>query len=514
MPNKTKNTETEKTVEKVDMVNTTTKEKVKTFYVPNLAGDRYARTNVAPLWATSSKSSSKYTSEQVKALLANPEANEKKLKEVSNYLWRTSSTYQNIVLYMSMAMTFDYALYPDKDIASLQQKSLINKFLGVARTASQLQIKSNFPIMLMNSLLYGDVYYYEISDEKNTIYSRLDSNACRLAYVDSNNIWRYFVDLTLVTPLNAYTFPDEVIKAYEKWIHKDNKNGKKSKKKRNRIIDGEQVEVPDNYYLVSEKGTAIFAHMSNTPKDYPYFASMFPDLLEHENNKTYFNDILKEQNIKVIHLKVPIDKETGEPLIDDDFVRAYHETAKGQLPKNQAPMTNPFDVTSIDTSGTQQNGINLVEHSAKVVQADSGISSTMFDASTTNGLKYSVLADITKMYPLQYFFTNITNRRIKDTGFKVTFLKVNYYNVEEWHKIYSADMLSGGNRFLFLSTTGLEPYEYIRLAQLEMAMDLESLFPVKMNASQMSGDDIEGGRPAISNEDDKSDSTIKVEETQ
>jgi hypothetical protein len=486
----------------------------KTFYIPpDDYKQKYATKFISPIFASSTKSSKKYTSAQVEKMLQDPVKNNLELKQVSKYLWSTSPVYQNIIYYMATLMTFDYLLYPDKDISKLQKKSAENQFISAAQSVSKTKVKSRFPSMLWNVLLYGDVYFYEMSDENNTIFTTIDNTACHLAFIDEDDIWRYFVDFSLVTASMLYEFPPELIKAYEKWRSKANKNGEKSKVKRDRTVGGYTMKIPDSWHLVSTKGFSIFAHKESTAKDYPFFASMFPDLLEHEDNKEYFNEILKDQNIKVIHLKVPINKDTGEPIIDEGFVQGYHEAAKSQLPSNQKPMTNPFEVTSIDTSGTQSNGINLVEHSSKVVQNDSGISSTMFDASTTNGLKYSSLLDATKMYPLLEFFKSITDRKIKKTGYKTTFLPVNHYNVLEWHKIYGSDMQNRGNIFLFLSTSGLEPYEYLRLAQLEDVIDVENFFKVKMNGSQMNTDDMSGGRPELGSEE-KSDSTIKLQESE
>ena len=95
----------------------------------------------------------------------------------------------------------------------------------------------------------------------------------------------------------------------------------------------------------------------------------------------------------------------------------------------------------------QQNFTNIVEHSDKVVKSDSGISSTIFEASTTNGLMYSVEADASKMYPLLQFFTNIINAMIKNTKYKITFLPINIFNKKDWHEKYTSDLAVGGSRF-------------------------------------------------------------------
>lgn len=478
-----------------------TKKSIDQFYIPK----DYVKSKVTPTWLKNSLSrGTKYTREQIKTMLKNPIKNEKKLKEVSNYLWYSSPIYQNIVYYMATLLTFDYIIYPD-DVRPTPS-TLETRFYSSAKSVSQAQVKYNFPRMTWRMLLQGDVYFYEFEDENNTIYKELPNNICELAFIDDNNIWRYYINFALVTQGTLYELPTELQIEYKKWV-----DGGKSKKVNERKIEGVTIPLLDSYHLVSPKGKALFVHIENNAKDYPYFASMFPDLITLEDDKEYLNEFIKEQNQKLIHLKVPTDSE-GIPLMDRDTVSAYHESAKEHLPSSNALVTNPFEMEGITVDKSQQNGINIVESSDKIVKSDSGISSTMFEASTTNGLLYSVNADASKMYPLLYFFENIINYKIKNQKFKSTFLKVNQYNVADWHATYANDLQNGGSRFLYLSTSGIELYAHLRLSEFEKMIDLERLFVPKMNGNQMSGND-EGGRPEIA-DNDKADSTVKVQETE
>jgi hypothetical protein len=84
------------------------------------------------------------------------------------------------------------------------------------------------------------------------------------------------------------------------------------KKKGNKTIDG--ITIPDYLYQISDKGFAIFTHMRKVQHDYPYFANMFGDLNSLESDKDYQSDYIKENNLKLVHMKVPTDKESGKPL--------------------------------------------------------------------------------------------------------------------------------------------------------------------------------------------------------
>jgi len=473
----------------------------KEFYVPKT--HNYAKSRLIPFWQNfGSRSASAFTPEQAELLLKDPYGNYLKLQEVSNYLWATSPMYQNIMYYLATLMSFDYMIFPDNSFTN-SKKSLENRLFDSAKIIKQAQVKSTFPMMLLRTLVNGETYWYDLSDTNNTIMQEIDSRYCQLSGIDDDNLWRYYIDFAKIPSPNILEMPDEIQIAYQKWI-----DGGKSKIKTEKIIDGVTIIIPNNLYLVSKRGFSMFSHIKKTQHDYPFLASMFTDLIVLEENKDYLNDSLRADIVKLIHLKIPTDPVSGLPIMDKEIIGVYHESSKEHLPDNVSPLTNPFEVQAITFDKSQQNGINIVDHSQKIVQTSGGVSETLFSASTTNGLGISITADATKMYPFLYYFDNIINYKIKSQKFITSFLQINQYNRLDWHKQYGLDLASGGNRQLWMSTSSIEIYDYLNASKMEQILDFDQYLPVKMNANQMSGAD---GRPELpSNE--QSDSTQKVNE--
>lgn len=497
----TTNIHNENTFENITAPSTLQDQKPNEFFVPR----NYARSQVQPLWAITPSNSTtrKYTSEQISKLLLYPYNSYKELQNISNYLLYTSSAYNNFLDYLANAPTFDYILECE-DVDKVNKTTIENRYLESAKTVHKINVKSIFPAMLKRVLANGETYFYNMMDNSNSIIIEIDSNICQLAQIDNNNIWRYYVNLSLIDSTKAYELPDEIYNAYKEWIN----GGKKKNKKE---IDG--ITIPEYLYLVSEKGFAIFIHMRKTQHDYPYLAHMFEDLNDLESDKSYMNDYIKDSNIKLIHMKIPTDKDSGLPLMDKDTMQTYHDSAKEHLPSNIAPLTNPFQVESIALDKAQSTAINLVEHSTKVVMQDSGISDTIFNANSTNGLKYATLADATKLYQIFYFFENFINIQIKQYKSKVKFLRINHYNQLEWHERYYADVQAGASRSLFVCTSGLEPYDVINLARTEKIIGMDDMLEPKVNASQIGLSDTESKNGAPKKKEDKaSDSTNKVNE--
>ena len=494
-----KQIETQPTIENIDEFSQSNESNESKFFIPR----NYARSQIQPLWATSSTTSvSSFTNEQITNMLKNPYANYKQLQLVSESLINTNSNYNNVVDYLATIMTFDYIMYP-YDITD-KQTTVKNRVYNSAKILSKMNLQNIFPAMLKQAIIYGESYWYDLSDNENTIIDKLPREICVLSQIDGDNLWRMYIDCALIHPTKVYELPEEIQDAYHDYIERKKPKGKKKV--------NEYTFIPESYYEVSKKGFAIFIHMEKKAHDYPLLSHMFCDLSMLSNDKSYFNEFIKDDAVKTIHQKVPVDKETGLPLMEKGVIEAYHNSSKEHVGKNISIMTNPFDVEGIALDKNQQSALNVVEHDIKVIQNDSGISETIFNANTTNGLSYSTKADSARMYPLLYYFTNLVNFKVKQHKCKVEFLKINIFEELDVHESHRADLLSGGVRSLFMATSDIDLYAYMNLAEMEKLLDFDDMLPPKMNSSQMNSEDLNNpnGRPKTK-EKDKADSTVLVD---
>lgn len=465
------------------------------FYFPR----NFAKSAVYPLWQTVSRASVAYTNEQITNLLKEPFKSYKKLRDVSNYLYATCPAYVLQIDYFANLLAFDYVVFPDS--VETNKKTSRNRFMEAAKKVRDANLREIKSIMLARTFVNGSTFWYDLSDNQNTIFVEIDSKLCRMAMIDNDNLWRYFVDLALLTNDKAYEYPEEIQEAYAEWI-----TGGKKRNKEIRLIEGQNIELPRNYHLVSKRGFCMNAHIEKVDNDYPLFSPMFKDFNTMEENKTYLNETLKADAVKLIHLKIPCDDQ-GIPMMDKDIVDIYYQTAKEGVPANVLPLVDPFEVDSIAMDKSQQNQTNLVEHSQKVVSNDTGVSTTIFSAETTNGLAYSTSKDVAKMIPYLYYFTCLINYKIKEFKMKVKFLPIGFKDRADTHKEYMSDLPLGGSRMLWLATNGLEIYDSINLLEFEKAIDIDSLLPVKLSSNQMNASE-ESGRPATP-EGQKADETVK-----
>jgi hypothetical protein len=489
-----------------------TKKKPKKFYVPrnHNYSRKYEKSRINPIYGDIKKNATQasYTNANIETYLKNPYANYLKLQELSNYFWRNSPFYQNVIYYLGTLLAFDYVLAPilsPSDVEKLNVSALKKRLYSSAYTVKNTDVRCQFAKMMIRMLLNGETYWYDMSDSKNNKvrFEEIPSEYCQLAYIDDDGLWRYYVNLSEIPSTYLSTLPNEIKIAYKRYIQLDHTT--KKEKVLNRELG---IEIPNYLHLVGDKGVAMFVHQNKHTHDYPFLASMFPDLNTFEYNKSYMDEYLKEHNIKLVHLKIPTDKETGEPLLDHDFINEFHESAKDHLPSSTAPLTNPFEVQTLNFDKVQDSALNVTKNAREQVQFGSGVSGTLFDATTTNGLGYSIETDASKLYPLLSYFNDLMNFKINNNKFTCTFLQIHRHNKLEWHKQYATDLLNGGQRSFWLATNGVDLYDSLMISEMEKMLDFDGLLPPKLNASQGNAEDLDNnGRPK-KDEGDKSDSTV------
>lgn len=428
-----------------------------------------------------------FTKEQIEKALQNPLISYQLLQQMSNYLYSTSSAYQNTIDYFANIMTFDYVLSPTDFTEN--KKTMLNRLLGAAKKAKQSQVKTVYPKMIERTLIQGETYWYTLTDNDNTIYVEIPSKFCEVYEIDSNNLFRYKIRLDLLNNDIVKSLPEEIRTAYKDY-HDSKNNNKNKQLDKNDALDALK-------YKVSEKGFAILSHGMLSVHDYPYFANMFIDLLILEENKEYMDEYIKDDNVKMVHQKIGTSAE-GQPFLPKEVIQAYHDSTKKHVPSNVSVSTSPFEVEAISFDSSSRTQINLVEQSKENVQDDSGVSSLVFnnEKSSSNALKDSIQADSNRIFPLLKFFNAILSFQLKPFKFSVVFLETHKFNKKEVMEQCRTNLQFGGNRFDFIVSTGKEIYDFLQIAQLEKLIDIDEFMPIMISGSQQSGiENKKNGRP-------------------
>lgn len=432
----------------------------------------YFSKDLIAITANTTQRRRKYPRQQVRNFLKDPFQNYEKLQEISQYLKATGGNYFRIIKYLSGILTFDYLISPNSKAKMENKDKLMNDYKKAAQMLEKMNIKYNFRWILERLLENGEIYLYEIEDSKGIVYKELPPSFCRISAID-NGVYLYEVNLNKIQNGTVESFPMEIQNAY------NNKNSH-----------------PNGWYQVSDKGFAFNA-IGNYAHGFPVLCMMFDDVMGLEDTKDLIESKTKLDSIKLVHQKIPLDKEGNKPIFDNVTAKIYHDATKKGLPDGVAITTNPLEISQIPFDKAIAREIDTIERAERNIWNSSGISDMIFSNNKASGeaLKRSIIADETLMYPFLYMFSNYINNRIGNTKFALNFLEVSYFGRDDKLKTYKDLLGYGASRMYFLALQGLEPIQILNMLEFEQeVLDIDKYMLPKQTSHTLSGDN-EGGRP-------------------
>lgn len=399
----------------------------------------------------------KYTKAQLVEYLKAPDKNEKQLRDMSTYLYNISNFYRNLILYFSRMLTFAYIVEPyNLDLTKkVNEKTFRTQYQKVLNDLDKMNIKHEFQkiitIAFKQDVFYG--YIYETAD--SFMVQELDPNYCKIAsgedgvyniafncsYWDSRKEDLELVDPEFKTLYNTYKSQGNKLKWQE---------------------------------LNSEKTICIKIN-EEVLYPIPPFVSLFSALADIEDYRALSKASTETNNYKALSLKIPINKDTGEPLIDWDKAKEYYGQLANVLPENIGAILTPMDIDAWDfqKSGALSD-TNLVSNAEATFFAESGVNNQLLGGhtSSSSSLEKSMEVDETKLWGVLRQFERWTNRRLKrisgSVKFRANFLNVTTYNQKEVHERYLKDGQYGlPVRMAIAATSDMTASSLTNMAYLE-----------------------------------------------
>lgn len=434
------------------------------------------------------------TRDQIRRALDNPLDNIELLQQASYMLKVTNGIYQEVLDYQANMLTNDYMLTP-LSIGKVKTTEKMAKILEEqANFVSRYNIKYNASWMYKRILEQGELYIYKIETSDGIIIMEIPNVFCKVTHKE-NSVHRYAIDLG--------RFDDNTIKYMPKEIQQAYKTYKSNRKSNNKNI------IDSSYYKVSNLGVA-FPLEENSTKGLPYYTSVFDDFIELEDKKDLKseNDIIDA--IKLIHQKLPYNKETGQLLINTKQAQAIHNATKSNLPKGTAIVTHHLDTEILTLSDSNTKLDKSIEQATDNIFNSAGISAELFNGkkNSNQSIISGLIVDSLVPRRLQKMVENWMNYELsmnKKLGvqFKLKFIDTTHFDKESRAKASRENMAYGGSRLEFLATQGYEPNEGINVLKMERLLGLDDILVPQSTSYTSSGDTTsvdESGRPAISDE--------------
>lgn len=402
------------------------------------------------------------------------------LQQASVMLKATNGIYAEILDMQSNMLTDDHMLIPINTLNIKNPEKLRKSFNETSNFLSLYNVKSISPWIRSRVLEQGELYTYELSSKDGVILQEIPASFCKVTKKE-NNVYRYAVNLNAFTTETIKYMPKEISLAYKKL--KENKLDKK------KLIDSTYFEVGDN-------GVA-FILQENKTKNIPYYSSVFDDFIELEDKKDLksANDILSA--IRLIHQKLPYDKDSGKLLINTEQAKVIHNSTKANLPKDTKIVTHHLDMEVLNLSDSNSRLSEGIIQATDSVYQSAGIDSDLFNGkkNNTESIIAGLIVNSLVPFKIQRMICDWLNYKLsknkkQSIQFKLKFIESTYFNKDEKLKSSRENMAYGGSRLEFIATSGYTPDEGVNLLTAESMLGVDELLVPQKSSHTLSKSDI------------------------
>ena len=373
-----------------------------------------------------------------------------KLREISNFFYKTSGVYSRVCNYFATMYRYDWYVTAEIYDKSVSHDKIDKEFIKLLNFLDNTYISKICGEIALGVIKNGAYYGYIVPTSTGIILQELPVGYCRSRYnvgnlpaVEFNMKFfdQAFPDTTYrMKVLNL--FPDEFKKGYVAY-------------KSGRLKPETQFDRDSGWWQLDPNQTVKFSFPNggNGATDIPLFINAIPYILDLDAAQDLDRRKQMQKLLKIVVQKLPMDK-NGDLIFDVDEARDIHNNAVQMLKRAVGVdvLTTFADIESIDMS--DKNTTATQDDLAKVERAvynAFGVSQHMFNTDGNMALEKSVLNDegIVRTLLLQFevFFDRIVQQwssSKKKYNFRLYMLETTQYNYKELSKMYKEQVQLGG----------------------------------------------------------------------
>ena len=435
-----------------------------------------------------------------------------KLREISNYFYKTNGIYQRLCNYIATMYRYDWYVVPEVYKEGTKGEEIIKDLHKVLNFMDNSYISKICGEMALGVVKNGAYYGYLVPTSTGVIVQELPINYCRARYNVGNlpavEFNMRFFDVAFpdtnyrMKVLNL--FPEEFKKgyhAYKRNLLKDEYTGTSSG-----IISSEWRRRDESGWWQLDPDKTVkfsFPNGGNGAADLPLFINVIPAILDLDAAQDLDRRKQMQKLLKIVVQKLPLDK-NGDLIFDVDEARDIHNNAVEMLKRAVGVdvLTTFADIESIDMS--DKNTTATQDDLAKVERAvynASGTSQNMFNTDGNMALEKSVLNDegMVRALLLQFevFFDRIAQSKSanrKKYNFRLYMLETTQYNYKELAKMYKEQVQLGYSKMLPQIAMGHSQSSILNTAYFENeVMNLSELMIPPLMSSTLNMQDLKGG---------------------
>lgn len=450
------------------------------------------------------------------------------LREISRHFYRTNGIYRNLILYMAHLYRYDWFVTPICYDETIKPMKIVEGWYKSCMYLENCNLKFNFGRIATTVLRDGAYYGYKIEQRSATYLQPLPTDYCRSRYE-----WNGKPVVEFNISFFDEAFPDSnyrirVLKMFPKEFQKAYLSYKKGTLVQD--FNGDSK----GWFLLDPMKAVKF---NLNGDDAPLFIGVIPALLDLEEAQDIDRDKMKQQLLRLIIQKLPIDK-NGDLVFDVDEAQAFHANAVNMT--NGAigtkVLTTFADVSVADLSDKGNvSSVDQLEKIERTVYNTSGVSQMQFNTEKNAAMVYSTANNVAIMTDLVLQFEKYAqellapyNKNPKRLHFVIEILPTTVHNYVKMSETYKSQTTIGFSKLLPQVALGRTQSSIIATAIIENEiLNLDEIFVAPQMSSTRSSSDKEttssnsgttlpsdnkGGRPEKA-EEEKSEKTIQNRES-
>ncbi len=454
--------------------------------------------------------SSSFTKQQlVRALSSKDESDVKTLVQASNYFYRRSGEYRQLLHRFAGIHKFRSVVFPyminDMEIDMDKNTETVANYIISSDVSASCQD------IMLKALLDGTAYTYENEVDGKVCTQFLPSDYCRTRMFD--NYGNRLVELNFKYFEEQYSQQEDRDMIFKNLPKEFKKLYNSYKSGKSNIGD---TRNPQWQMLSSDYARATTLTLDGSP----YFCAIMPDLVDYEEYKA-INKLSSTLDLfKVLVQKTEFDKE-GNLVVDDDTMDNLHDAlVKVASSGGCGALTTPFDVKALSLKDNNEQKQDYIQTGLTGIYNSASLPEISFNSNSKNGgtagLKSSnqMLDGVFSLVISQFkrwYSKKINALSSNKVMYNIHFLNITCFNEGEQVGYFKEQALAGGGSLdLYYASLGIGQFDYQSILKFEKARDVRSLLSTSVYTTASSDDNTGGG---VEKEvEDKSDITNRQED--
>ena len=413
-----------------------------------------------------------------------------KLREISDYFYKTSGIYSRVCNYFAYLYRYDWYVVPEIHDESVKEEKVLKEYYAMLTYLDNSHIKKVCGDIALEVIKHGAYYGYLVPNISGIMLQQLPINYCRS---------RFFVGTTPAVEFNMKFFDENfkdvnyrmrVLKMFPPEFAKGYLMYKQGK-----LPSDDPMDRQGGWYLLDPESAIKFNLYGN---DTPLFLNAIPAILDLDAAQELDRKKQMQQLLKIVIQKLPLDK-NGDLIFDVDEARDIHNNAVEMLKRaiGVDVLTTFADIDVEDMSDknttTTQDDLAKME---RTVFNNFGISQNLFNTDGNLSLEKSILSDEASirnlLFQFHMFFDRLTQVRGSNKrkyNFRLYMLETTQYNYKDLAKMYKEQVQIGYSKMLPQIAMGHSQSSIIHSAYFENnVLHLSELMLPPMQSSTMNAD--------------------------